>query len=97
MSDSILSITLDRDDATDQWTAHALEFDVVSQGTSPKHALEMVQEAVELVLADDVHQGRDSTTRRAPEEEWVEFRKTQRLSGSVPGAGKYNYRYVYNV
>lgn len=33
--------------ATDQWVAFCVEYDIASQGDSPEHALEMIQEAVE--------------------------------------------------
>jgi predicted RNase H-like HicB family nuclease len=36
----------------DQWVAWCLEYDVVSQGNSEQHALEMIQEAVELHIED---------------------------------------------
>ena len=32
----------------DDWVAFCVEYDIASQGTSPEHALEMIQEAVEL-------------------------------------------------
>jgi len=33
--------------ASDQWVAFCVEYDIASQGNSPEHALEMIQEAVE--------------------------------------------------
>jgi predicted RNase H-like HicB family nuclease len=33
---------------SDQWVAFCIEYDIASQGGSPEHALEMIQEAVEL-------------------------------------------------
>jgi predicted RNase H-like HicB family nuclease len=33
--------------ASDQWVAFCVEYDIASQGDSPEHALEMIQEAVE--------------------------------------------------
>jgi predicted RNase H-like HicB family nuclease len=36
----------------DQWVAWCLEYDVASQGNSEQHALEMIQEAVELHIED---------------------------------------------
>ena len=32
---------------SDQWVAFCVEYDIASQGDSPEHALEMIQEAVE--------------------------------------------------
>ena len=56
------------EDVQGQWVAHCLEFDVVSQGNSLEHALEMVCEAVAMVVVDDRIAGRDPLERRAPEE-----------------------------
>jgi len=47
------------------WVAHCLDFDIMSIGDSPQHALEMVREAVGLALADDLNHGRDPHERRA--------------------------------
>jgi len=33
---------------SDQWVVFCVEYDIASQGDSPEHALEMIQEAVEL-------------------------------------------------
>jgi len=38
--------------ASDQWVAFCVEYDIASQGDSPEHALEMIQEAVEFHLED---------------------------------------------
>jgi len=52
------------------WTAHALEFDVITQGNSPEHTYQMALEAVEMVLTDDIARGADPFARRAPDEYW---------------------------
>jgi hypothetical protein len=57
-------------DVPGQWTAHCLDFDVVTQGNSFGHALEMLCEATTIVLAEDLIAGRDPAKRRAPEECW---------------------------
>jgi predicted RNase H-like HicB family nuclease len=61
------------EDLKDQWVAHCLELDVVSQGTSFTHAMEMVFEAIAMVVTDDIGAGRDPLSRRAPEEYWSEL------------------------
>ena len=61
------------DDVAGQWVAHCLEFDVVTQGNSLAHALEMVVEAVSMVVADDLDAGRDPLARRAPPPCWDEM------------------------
>ena len=52
------------------FVAHVLDFDIVTQGVSVWHAIEMAIEATEMVLTDDVENGRNSQERRAPEEFW---------------------------
>lgn len=47
------------EDLAGAWVAHSLEFDVVSQGNSAEHAMEMVAEAVNMVVQDDLNDGRD--------------------------------------
>jgi predicted RNase H-like HicB family nuclease len=41
-----------KDGRSDRWVAHCLEYDVGTLGDNPEHALEMIQEAVELHLED---------------------------------------------
>lgn len=55
------------------WIAHCVDFDIMSQGDSPLHALEMVREALELAFADDLNQGLDPAERGADvaAEDWV--------------------------
>jgi predicted RNase H-like HicB family nuclease len=57
-------------DLPGQWVAHCLEFDVVSQGNSMMEALEMVFEATQAVICDDLNDGRDPIVARntAPDE-----------------------------
>lgn len=57
-------------DVPGTWVAHCLEFDVASCGDSPRHALEMLYDAVGTCLVDDLNHGFDPYDRRAPEEEW---------------------------
>lgn len=51
-----------------QWVAHALDFDVVSQGNSIEHALEMLREATIFVIESDLNSGREPHDRVAPTE-----------------------------
>jgi hypothetical protein len=44
-------------DVANQWVAHCLQYDVVTQGTSPAHALDMIFEAVAIVLIEDLREG----------------------------------------
>lgn len=58
------------DDVPGQWVGHCLDLDIVSAGTSPEHALEMVTEAVNECIEDDLAHGRDPFARRpAPDAE----------------------------
>ena len=65
----------------DRWVGHCLELDVVSEGSSYAHALEMALEAAGMVVKDDLQNGRDPFERRAPKEFWRE----QRLIASEEG------------
>ncbi len=55
-------------DVPGEWVAHNLAFDVVTQGTSIQHALEMIGEASYMVVEDDLEHGRDPQSRQAPDE-----------------------------
>ena len=55
------------------WAAHCLEIDVVSQGRSPRHAIEMVAEAIVMTLRADITKKRLPSRRRAPDEFWDEL------------------------
>jgi hypothetical protein len=53
------------------WLSHCLNFDVISQGETPQHALEAVCEAVEMVIVDDLTEHLDPLERGpAPHEDW---------------------------
>ena len=41
-------------DLPGQWVGHCLNLDVVSQGDSIEHAFQMVQEAVQFLVEEDV-------------------------------------------
>lgn len=59
------------DDLPGQWVAHCLEYDIVTQGNSPKHAIEQLGEAVSMCLTEDLNDGHDPSERpRAPDEYW---------------------------
>jgi hypothetical protein len=58
-----------------QWVAHCLDFDVMSQGNSPQHALKMLNEAMAISLSDDMMNGVDPHTRRVSDSEWDAFRE----------------------
>jgi hypothetical protein len=53
-------------DIPNQWVAHCLELDVVTQGNNPNHTCEMLLEACAMVLLDGI----DISERHAPEEVW---------------------------
>lgn len=61
------------EDVPGQWIAHCLDLDVVTQGNSISHAFTMAQEAVCMVVAEDMSEGRDPLERRAPDEFWAEL------------------------
>jgi predicted RNase H-like HicB family nuclease len=48
MDKRMLHAVVYKDSQTEDWVAHCVEYDITSSGDSPEHALEMIQEAVEL-------------------------------------------------
>ena len=62
------------EDLPGTWVAHALDFDVVSHGNNADHAIQMLGEAVAMVLTEDRHDGWDPYARRAPAEYWTHLR-----------------------
>ena len=52
-----------------QWVAHCLTWDIVTQGNSIEHALEMVGEAVRTCVVDDLTNGLDPRGRNCADEE----------------------------
>ena len=66
-----------KDGESDQWVAECLEFGVSSQGDNERHALEMIQEALELHLED--------MTREQVEEHYIPI-------GSEPVIRKFSIR-----
>jgi predicted RNase H-like HicB family nuclease len=63
------------EDVPGTWVAHALEFDVVTQGSNAEDAYAMATEAVTMVLTEDLREGRDPYARRAPDECWKPLRE----------------------
>jgi predicted RNase H-like HicB family nuclease len=63
-------------DLPGQWVGHCLDLDIVSAGMSPEHALEMVTEAVDECIADDLANGLDPWARRpAPPEYYAALQR----------------------
>lgn len=56
------------------WVSHCLTLDLISQGDSAAHALQSVNEAIQVVVVDDLLAGRDPAARGAktPAEGWAE-------------------------
>lgn len=75
-----VSVLLTRcEDLPDQWAAHCLEFDLVTQGSSIEDAMSMATEAVAQAVVDDLERGLDPFDRpSAPDEDWELFHKTHR-------------------
>jgi hypothetical protein len=63
-------------DLPGEWIAHCLDFDVVTQGRDPLHAMHMLLEAVCLVVSSDVRRGADPLDRRADDEDWEPLWRT---------------------
>ncbi len=58
------------EDLKDKWVVHCLDHDVVTVGDSPRHAFQMLVEALVMVLTADLKGGRSTAERRAPAEHW---------------------------
>lgn len=58
------------EDVPGTWLAHCLDLDVMSLGRSVDHALQMIREAMEIVIVSDLERGADPLDRRAPDEYW---------------------------
>ena len=71
------------------WVAYCPEFDVVSYGDSPQHAAEMIRDALEMVILDDLNNGLDPSTRRAEDAAFEPlqrlFERHEKLLDRVPG------------
>lgn len=63
------------EDISGVWVGHCLDFDVISQGSDPREAIEAVIEAVAMTLLDDLQNNLDPRDRRAPDEFWVRLAK----------------------
>ena len=74
-------------DLPGQWVAHCLNWDLVSQGASPSHAMRMIAEAVVLAIDEDLSADLDPSERKpAPAELWELFWKTQQTGTRIaPG------------
>lgn len=73
-----------------RWNAHCLEFDVMSWSDSISGALDLVREAIAMVLADDLAHGRDPLERSAAAEDWDAMWARLRLAraGELPAAAE---------
>ena len=58
-----------------QWIAHCLDLDLVSQGNSLQHAVEMICDAIAIVLLEDAHAGFNDMQRKAPHHFWQELQR----------------------
>jgi predicted RNase H-like HicB family nuclease len=52
MADKRLHAVIYKDQGSDEWVAFCVEYNIASQGDNEEHALEMLQEAVELHMED---------------------------------------------
>jgi predicted RNase H-like HicB family nuclease len=74
-------------DVGGQWLAHCLNWDLVSQGDSPKHAIEMIVEAIVIAVEDDRAAGLDPSDRpSAKREAWDRFLSVQQSGIRIAAA-----------
>jgi predicted RNase H-like HicB family nuclease len=79
-------VMLERSVDDDGWVGHCLEFDIVSQGDTAAHALDMIKEATALCLLDDLNDGvePESVRNRAPKEYWESLFQMMKTGERVP-------------
>lgn len=71
-------------DIPGQWVAHCLNLDVISQGNSPAEARDNVEEAILIVLNDDLANGWDPFDRDgAPQKYWDAYAELERIGKGV--------------
>lgn len=59
------------EDVPDEWVAHCLDLDIISQGSTLDEALEAVSEAILMAVAEDLANDDDPLDRsQAPDECW---------------------------
>lgn len=76
-------------DLKGQWVAHCLDLDLVTYGNSLRHAMDMVHEAAEATILDDLNSKNDPMDRRAPRECWDEmWKKLMPRTQQVPDVPK---------
>jgi len=63
------------DDKSGEWIGHVLDFDIVSQGSSPKAAYDNAVESAAMVVCDDLNENREPGRRNAPVEYWKALEK----------------------
>lgn len=87
-----LSIIAHKDDTLpDVWVSHCLDWDLVSQGNSPKEAIQAITEAVVLMIQDDLNDGFDPQERNAaPMECWAALTDIVRNGVRVEGLESLN-------
>lgn len=74
-------------DVPGQWISHCLNWDLVTQGDSPGHALRMVVEAIAAAIEEDVKAELDPADRApAPPEHWDVFARTQQRGTRISPA-----------
>lgn len=74
-------------DLPECWVAHCLNWDLVSQGSSPSDAAKSVAEAIVLAIEEDTAAGVDPDDRpAAPTEDWEIFQRTLQSAMRVAAA-----------
>lgn len=57
------------------WVAHCLELGLVSQGDTPAQARDAIEEAVQMIVVDDLNEGLDPLDRQPSEEKYQRMAK----------------------
>ena len=78
-------VVYEAEDLRGQWIAHVLDFDVMSQGNAPDHAIGMASAAAEICV--DTIRRREGAYQVAPLEEWGRFLRICRTGRVVDALG----------
>lgn len=81
------SVLIRREPGLSDWIAHCLDWDLVSQGSTPIHALAMISESIQIVAEEDARAVLDPDDRpSADEADWRDFQFAQAFGERVAGS-----------
>ena len=80
-------LLLSAPDVPGEWISHCLDWDIVSQGRSPQHAMAMLCEAIMLSIQEDISDDMSDQPRpKAPDELWKQFAAVRKRGTQLSAA-----------